>query len=706
MSRRQRLSGRWCAAAAAVLVALGAAVALMPPGGEPAPAGEPPATAEPPPAEEPRLAGEPPPGPLPRFLDRAAAAGVGERGPVFAAAAADFDRDGWPDLAVSRHGEVRLYRNAEGAFRDVSAAMELRAGDTHGLSWIDVDRDGWLDLLVSIGAVHGLGRGDNHLYRNRSGHRLAARHAPEVLRDPRGRGRCFCALDYDRDGRLDALVVNFSQKGRPSRLARATAGGGWAPGAADGLGELATECLTAVHLARSGPATLLAYGGGADAGRAFRPAPDGRLIDVTAALGIPAGPGIYSVAAGDYDNDGDLDLYLVRGIETPPALERTPSGLRFRLVSNWPAHRPRFRFRCAGEFRADLRLGFRRDRFAVYLGADGGHPPSIPWTVRRRTPVLDGAPPIAQPPPPAPSAWQRLRRALSRQKTPPGSRRDAAPAEPGLYVWRSAQDEYDVMLVRNAYRWRSISGRFSGPDCSFGVLDASEELLRPQPPAPNVLLRNDGGRFVDVTVSARVGDPRSGRDAAFFDADNDGDLDLFVVNAGLAFGQQPDVLYLNRGDGTFDDVTAEAGVAGPPGGRGATVTAFDYDRDGAVDLFVTNGDGPPPGNDGPYHLWRNESGAPGNWVEIDLVGGADNPAAMGAAVLARFGGRRLLLERTSTSARFSTSVLPLHVGIGDAAEVDLEVRWPSGRTSRAVARPAERLVLTEPPAASGERRDG
>jgi hypothetical protein len=128
------------------------------------------------------------------------------------------------------------------------------------------------------------------------------------------------------------------------------------------------------------------------------------------------------------------------------------------------------------------------------------------------------------------------------------------------------------------------------------------------------------------------------------------------------------------------------------------VTALDYDRDGAIDLFVTNGDGPPLGNEGPYSLWHNDTTPRGGFVEVDLVGDAGNPAAMGASVLAVFGGRRLRVERISTDGRFSTGVLPLHFGLGEAAEARIEVTWPTGRTSAAAAAAGERLVLTEPPA--------
>ena len=98
----------------------------------------------------------------------------------------------------------------------------------------------------------------------------------------------------------------------------------------------------------------------------------------------------------------------------------------------------------------------------------------------------------------------------------------------------------------------------------------------------NALYRNQGGwKFTDVTDRAGVGDTGYGLGVAAADFDNDGDQDLYVNNFG------PNVLYRNNGDATFSDVTAEAGVAN--GNRfGAGVCFLDVDKDGKLDLYVSN----------------------------------------------------------------------------------------------------------------------
>ena len=108
--------------------------------------------------------------------------------------------------------------------------------------------------------------------------------------------------------------------------------------------------------------------------------------------------------------------------------------------------------------------------------------------------------------------------------------------------------------------------------------------------ARNILYRNNGdGTFTDVTDSSGVGDRSWSWSAVFSDVDGDGDQDLYVVNGRYPAGE-PNRLYLNRGDGTFQDVSREAGVDDGNWGLGAAFA--DVDNDGDMDLFVSNYVGP------------------------------------------------------------------------------------------------------------------
>ncbi len=124
---------------------------------------------------------------------------------------------------------------------------------------------------------------------------------------------------------------------------------------------------------------------------------------------------------------------------------------------------------------------------------------------------------------------------------------------------------------------------------------------------PDLLYRNNGdGTFTDVSKPSGLDDPRWGLHAAWFDYNGDGYLDVYVANylkyddgkfrdfypaAGypgpLSYSGEPDALYRNNGDGTFTDVTKEAGLY-QPDGRAMSVTAADFNNDGRLDLFVAN----------------------------------------------------------------------------------------------------------------------
>jgi enediyne biosynthesis protein E4 len=163
----------------------------------------------------------------------------------------------------------------------------------------------------------------------------------------------------------------------------------------------------------------------------------------------------------------------------------------------------------------------------------------------------------------------------------------------------------------------------------------------------NILYRNRGdGTFEDVTDKAGVGHTGTGISAVFFDADNDGWLDLFVANyltykpeaqseqnpgaypGPLAYPGESNVLYRNKGDGTFEDVTRSAGLF-VPGHRAMSATAFDANWDGNMDLYVCN-------DDTPNQLWINDG--KGHFHDVALPAGVafnaigEAPGSMNAAI--------------------------------------------------------------------------
>jgi hypothetical protein len=195
------------------------------------------------------------------------------------------------------------------------------------------------------------------------------------------------------------------------------------------------------------------------------------------------------------------------------------------------------------------------------------------------------------------------------------------------------------------------------------------------------LYRNNGdGTFAKVTHQAGLGGISNNRAATWGDFNNDGYLDLYVVNSGSdPVGKGANQLYRNNQDGTFTDVALGAGVAVLVASRGRGAAWGDYDNDGFLDLFVTNGEDKSQFEEGPQILYHNE-GNGNNWLEIKLVGTASNRQGLGAKVTIQIGQASQYREANGAGGHFfSQGAGPLHFGLGQATVVDqIRVKWPSG----------------------------
>ena len=488
----------------------------------------------------------------------------------------DYDGDGLQDIYFVQSGRLpgftpkgplrsALYRNlGHGRFEDVTEKAGVGGPDRYGFGCVagDVDGDGDRDLYVTY-------YGPNVLYRN---------NGDGTFTDATNRSGAANGLwatsaslaDADGDGDLDLYVANYVAFDEANNLY---------------CGENRPGYRTVCHPRNFDPQPDAFY----------RNRGDGTFEDVSKRAGIvdTTGKGL-GVVFGDYDGDGDQDIYV--------ANDDTPNFL--------------WRNRGDGTF----------EEVAQYAGT-----------------------------------------ALSEDGVPQaGMGTDMA--------------DYDNDGLLDIF-----------------VTNLSEET--------NELYHNDGhGLFSDRSFVSGLGSPSLldlGFGTFFFDADNDGDLDVFVANGHIIDNiglysdtitfEQRAALYRNLGGDRFERLAypAAAPLGGLYVGRGAV--PFDYDDDGDEDIVLTQ-------NDRPAHLLRNE-GTPGrHWVTITLAGAPPNRDAIGAFVTLEAGGARQVRYARTGMSYLSQGDRRLHFGLGSAATIDrVIVRWPgrSGFREEFAALPVDRFVTLE-----------
>jgi len=486
----------------------------------------------------------------------------------------DYDNDGWVDLFVLSGTRLegappgttnRLYKNnRDGTFTDVTAKAGLQ-------------RTGWASA-VTVGDYDNDGfddlfityYGQNVLYHNNGDGTFSDVTDKAGLHQATVRYGSGCTwVDYDRDGRLDLFVANYLNT-TLEKLPKP--------------GENA-DCNWKGVPVNCGPRGLppgfvqLFHNNG-----------DGTFTDVSKSSGVSSASGAYpmGVVAADFDNDGWPDIYV--------ACDSTPSWL--------------FRNQHDGTFREE---GLER---GVALSEDG----------------LEQA---------------------------------------GMGV---GVGDYD--------------------------LDGSLDIFKTHfADDTNVLYHNDGkGNFDDVTICAGLGVETRyvAWGTGVVDLDNDGFPDLFVATGSVypeverrlpAYPfRTPRLVFRNLGDGRFEELIEEAGsgVTAPHASRGC---AFgDFDNDGDMDILVMNMNEPPS-------LLRNDVSGGRHWLKVLLVGVQTNRSAIGARVVAEYGGRRQAQEVTAQSSFYSANDRRLHFGLGAETTANLTIRWMNGTTEKIPNVAADQLVV-------------
>ncbi len=459
----------------------------------------------------------------------------------------DFDGDGMLDLvSTSWHPcePMKAFRNdGRGGFEDVTSAWGLD-GQLGGLNLVhaDYDGDGMLDLLVLRGAWLGSdGRIRNSLLRNdlrREAGRFVDVSSFAGIAYPAYPTQAAAWADYDNDGDLDLYIGNEASE---SSLMRYGAGGAPYPS------------------------------------QLYRNDGDGTFTDVARIAGVANHRYAKGVAWGDYDNDGDPDLY----------------------VSNFSENRL---------YRNDEERGF-----------------------------TDVAPEIG----------------------------GLGPTEASFATWFFDWDnDGDLDIFVNDYGTpaHEIAGWYFGTRRQGG-----------QP----LLHRNDGDRFTTLSSEIGLAQPLLPMGANHGDLDNDGFDDIFLGTGVPDYDAiMPNAVYLNRSGRGFDDVTFAGGFGHLQKGHG--VAFGDVDNDGDLDVFHQLGGAYPFDGFG-NALFRNP-GSARSWVVLRLEGKSANRLAVGARIEVRVrtdGQPRSIHKLVGSGGSFGGSSLQQEIGLDTADAIDeIIIRWP------------------------------
>ncbi|HUU09812.1 MAG TPA: CRTAC1 family protein [Phycisphaerae bacterium] len=485
-----------------------------------------------------------------------------------------------------------------------------------------------------------------------------------------GTGPGCAFFDYDGDGRLDVYLLN----------------GCWLRDVNDNLGrDLRGKLANALYHNNA----------------------DGSFTDVTAKAGVGDRGYGMGASAADFDNDGDLDLYVLN--YGPNVLYRNNGDGTFTDVSSasgladasWSLSAPWLDYDRDGDMDVYVAnyLEYDAGRFRDFYAA-AGYPGPLSYRARADSLYRNNGDGTFTDATKEAGLYCADGRAMSAVAT---DLNDDGHID--LYVTNDATPNYcfvaagDGTFKDRALDWGLAFGEGGQGASSMGPVVGDVDrngLLDVFIPdmGYGCLLVNKGGPgmpvFIDVTAPSNLAvvcGQYTGWGGGLFDYDNDGYLDVFVANGNAHHEYtEEDVLLRNDGNGKFIDVAVRSGpyFREKHVGRGAAFA--DYDNDGDVDILVMN-------LNGPAKLLRNDGGNRNNWLTVAPRLARTKVPAIGARVTVTVGNTRLVQETGAVTGYLSQSDPRAHFGLGKAAQADrVEVRWPNGPNTVLTNVPANQIL--------------
>ena len=624
------------------------------------------------------------------FANITGAAGVGDTGQGIGGAWADYDNDGDLDLYLDKNnGTNRLYQNnGNSTFTDVAVATGTADnGSGPGMAWADYDNDGDLDFYLTKATT-------NSLYRNN------------------GNSNNWFKLDLtglggDKGG-IGTKVIVVAGATRQRRDVESGTGYLSQPSLSVefGLGSFTTIDSLIIEPPAGGAQILTNIS--TNQQLVFTD-PGGPITftEVGVAAGIGGSPYSTGSAWGDYDGDGDIDLYVVKGTIANVLYNNNGNGTFTNVAGSAGVDDSGIGTDATwGDYDNDGDLDLyttnqENSDNHLYRNNDNGTFSDVTSTTNTNK-----------------SALSVITTSVAWGDYDNDGDLDLHVGGSSSFLFHNNGDNTFTNLATssgaNANTYSATWGDYDNDQDLDLYLNRSTGFG-----GTNILYRNNGdGTFNDVAGVAGVNDATDGRGAAWQDYDNDGDLDLYVASFNAV-----NLLYRNNNNGTFTNVANVAGVEGIGPGTGHTADWADFDNDGDVDLFHSHAGGADQlyrnNNDGTFtdvattvgladtdtsfgpswgdydqdgdvdlflprtspasDLLYTNSGNSNRWLQIETVGTVSNKLGIGARIIVVANGVRQRRDIDGGSGLYSQPSLIAEFGLGGSTSVDsLIVYWPSG----------------------------